>query len=418
MSDQISRYLQLFFELQLAQWNNYAHGARHDLNELDRSIYACLQASDNPFVGSDLAKRVYLEIRCRGLVDKHPQVSLLRNRLDDWSNYEADLTAAERGDQKNHRLALATRMKTDVLQLMQLRQELARKQGFLSYPQLVLQTEGLSLDWTRQQVAAYLERHLPAARSLIAYHGIQWDSWFSDLRKLGELPVTANADELAAGLLQHLGFQDALPRISLHLREDGLAGYTGVIQPGFDVRVLARPPHSLPTLATFFHELGHACYHALSQATGLLQTWTSCFDEAMAVLLEQVGLRLTLPEPAVYERARQISLLENVRCAISYLFEADLWLQPERAEELYLLHYGRLGLDLGDSAAWSLDSFRSLDPMYIQNYVLGAVFAVQTIDRWLRDHGQDYLAWGKELRGLYALGRRSIPREGFQANER
>ncbi|MGI6358702.1 MAG: hypothetical protein ACOX2K_08440 [Bacillota bacterium] len=407
MGNAVKRYLRLFFELQLAQWQNYAQGAKHDLSRLDAALYACLREETCLSGCSPEAQPIYAAIRRRGLVDRHPQVSRLRNRLDDWDNYGAGLTEEVRKDSQAYRVALARRMRPDVLQLMALRQNLARARGCSSYPHLVLQTEGLDYDWTRAQVTRYLQRHLPTGRRLIAAHDIKWNTWWSDLRLLGELPLVDDAQALAASLLQRLGLADAWPRISLHIREDGLAGYTGVITPGADVHVLVRPVRSLSALATLCHELGHACYHALRRAEGWQQLWSSSYDEAMAVLLEWVGLHVLLGEGTRLRRTQEIALLENVRCAISYLFELELWQAPEQAEPLYLQHYGRLGLDLGEPLLWALDSFRSIDPMYIQNYVLGAIVAEQMLTRWLNSYGHDYEAWGREIRQLYALGHSS-----------
>jgi len=102
-----------------------------------------------------------------------------------------------------------------------------------------------------------------------------------------------------------------------------------------------------------------------------------------------------------------ISLLENVRCAVSFLFELDLWLSQENPEELYLEHYGKLGLAIEDPMVWALDSFRSVDPVYIHNYVLGSIAADQIVNKleslFLNQPPQLYGRW-LEVE-LYSLGR-------------
>lgn len=397
------RYLQLFFRLQLAQWENYAQQGRHDLCQVDADIYSALLAADTPEDCSKREAAVWSSIRRRGLVDKHPAVARLRNRLDDWDNYLSPLPLPELPELERRNI-LATRMQADVLELLRLRTQLAKQQGEL-YPDLVMQSEDLDLAWVEQSVAAYLEQNLDSARRLIAAHKISWDSWFSDLARLGALPLATDTQKLVTELLGELGLDDALPLIALQIKANGLAGYVGVIQPGEDVRVLTRPAHSLSALLTLCHELGHACCHALNQSDGLYQTWTSSYDEAMAMLFERIGMRISLSE-SDRERASQLTLLENVRCAISFLFELDIWRQPDRAEELYLAHYGKLGLDLGDPSLWVLDSFRSIDPVYVHNYVLGSILAEQVLTQLRKVHGNDYLLWGQELRTLYADGRR------------
>lgn len=397
------RYLQLFFALQQAQWENYSENSGHNLAAIDDAIYTCLL---DPGESTDISGReaaIWHSIQRRGLVDKQPAVSLLRNRLDDWDNYSLGLPPAGEGP-AGRRLLLAAKMQPDVLRLMQLRTRLARQMGYLSYPELVLQSEELDLAWVQQLVNEYLEQHLDTARQLIQEHRITWGNWFSALSGLGQLSVTADAETMADQVCSRLGFTDALPSLSWRVNSDGLAGYTGVLAPGRDVRMLLRPIRSLAELRTFCHELGHACCHALNRATGLCQTWTASYDEAMAVLLEQIGLQLLLPK-ATLAQAEQVALLENVRCAISFLFELDVWEQPEQAETLYNQHYGQLGLDVGNPQVWALDSFRSIDPMYIHNYVLGAVIARKVISHLEQAHGEDHSLWGQDLRALFVDGR-------------
>ncbi len=397
------RYLELFFDLQRAQWENYAEGAGHDLTAIDDTVYTCLLNAGESIDSTGRAAVIWHSIQRRGLVDKHPAVSLLRNRLDDWDNYSLGLPPAGEAPAER-RLLLAARMQPDVLRLMQLRNSLAQQMGYVSYPELVMQSEELELQAARQLVSEYLQRHLDRARQLVREQQITWSNWFSDLSRLGQLPFIADAEVLTADLLGRLGLADALSSLSLRVNSGGLAGYTGVLAPGRDLRMLLRPIRSLAELRTFCHELGHACCHALNRATGLCQTWTASYDEAMAVLLEQIGLQMLLPEAAL-EQARRIALLENVRCAISFLFELELWERPARAETLYDQHYGQLGLDVGNPVVWALDSFRSIDPVYIQNYVLGALIAEKVMHRLEQVHGRDYRHWGQELRALFVDGR-------------
>lgn len=62
-------YLDLFFQLQRQQWENYADAAGHDLGEINRAIYTLLDAAgpENPFQGRNAI--VWQAIRNRGRVD-------------------------------------------------------------------------------------------------------------------------------------------------------------------------------------------------------------------------------------------------------------------------------------------------------------------------------------------------------------
>lgn len=78
---------------------------------------------------------------------------------------------------------------------------------------------------------------------------------------------------------------------------------------------------------TLGHELGHALAHLRNRNSGLFLTWTTSFDESMAVTLEQIAARLWLT-PEQRQVAHELWLLEGVRCALSFLFELALWENP------------------------------------------------------------------------------------------
>lgn len=86
-----------------------------------------------------------------------------------------------------------------------------------------------------------------------------------------------------------------------------------------------------------------------------------------------------------------------VRCAISALFEFDLWEEPGKAEELFVTHYGKLGLPINEPEIWALDSFRSIDPVYIHDYVIGATLAQPLINYLTQLYSIDYSSWGSWL---------------------
>ncbi|MTI95482.1 MAG: hypothetical protein FH749_08325 [Firmicutes bacterium] len=143
------QYLNLFFLGQKAQWENYADRAEHNLNNIDAEIYQLLAANQELLTSS---RDVNLQrILLRGLVDKDPEVSMLRNRLDSQSAYLYDNPS---------RSTLAIRMKPDVLKLMVLRNQKAKVFGFANYPELVFHCEGLDREQVKQTVSDYLETNL------------------------------------------------------------------------------------------------------------------------------------------------------------------------------------------------------------------------------------------------------------------
>jgi hypothetical protein len=64
------------------------------------------------------------------------------------------------------------------------------------------------------------------------------------------------------------------------------------------------------------------------------------------------------------------------------------------------------------SELWALDTFRSIDPVYIHNFVIGYVVARKTRDHLTREYGQDFGQWGACLRRNHlADGRRRTLKE-------
>jgi hypothetical protein len=398
-------YLDLYFAGQRCQWENYADGAGHDLRATDALLYDLVkQAPVSDFPGGRKG-RIARAIVDRGLVDRSPEVSRLRNRLDDRSDYEAGIPAKIDHDPMRRRLALARRMRADVLQLMELRNTESKRLSYASYPDLVMFSEDLDLGETRKEVSGYLERSLNEARNLAQSNHMSWDTWFRDLECFDVRQQPRSADGIIRQVLNELGLVEALTAITIVEKEQPFSGYAEVIEPGRDVRILVKPVTSLEGVRTVCHELGHALYHALDKSDGLFQTWTAVCDEAMAVVVERLGLEIIL-DKAGREAAQKISLLENVRCGISFLFEMNLWEHPEEAEQLYLEHYGQLGLPVQHPEVWAVDSFRSIDPVYIQNYVLGAAAAETTLEFLRNAYGDQHETWGAWLREHYfARGR-------------
>jgi hypothetical protein len=212
-------------------------------------------------------------------------------------------------------------------------------------------------------------------------------------------------------MLECLGFERLQEAIPITVQEQAIEGYAGILSVPHDIRILVRPISSLNRWLTLFHELGHALAHALNAQPGIFKTWTSVHDESMAVVIEHIAASVLLDQ-ANRESARALSILENTRCAISALFEFELWEHPEAAERLYLRHYAQLGLPIASPEVWALDSFRSLDPVYVQNYVIGDLVADKTINLLDREYGRNSRQWGRWLlRNYYADGRKRSLRE-------
>lgn len=350
-------YMAAFWARQRAQWSLYSGepemAPTHTAFAAARDILECPTLPDRRSSVLRLAAR-------RDVVDLEPTIKALCDRLDADDGYGAGIDLHEK----------AVRVMPDVLQLMRLRSSRAICCGAASYPALVLASEELDAQWLRRFLDEFLERNLPAAHGLSVSLGLDPINWFRKLDSLAEPPPITDPVELWGRLvdLLHPGNLPAEP--SFFIEDRGLAGYTGALRVPDDVRILARPAQSLHQWLTLVHEMGHALRHLSCTQTGALATWTTVDDETGAIIVEHLATAALLPG-RLAAAARDIQLLEAVRCAISACFELDLWDNPDDAQQLYTKWYGRLVDGALDAALWALDSFRSIDPMSVFSYVIG-----------------------------------------------
>ena len=401
-----SRYMELFWRQKRSQWENYVDEAHHDLCAYDEQIFALLSPYQGTLEGGTRCEKVLNAIIDRACVDSHPRVAQLRNRLDDRDNYTCDIESIDKRDRIRFRQLLSERMREDVLQLMRQRQCLARRLGYGSYPELVLWADELDPEPVRALLLEQMKRGLPVVTALAKSYGIKWSSWTEDLASIGNHSASADPVRLVNLVLECLGFDRLRAAIPIVVKEQGIVGYAGVLFVPDDIRILMRPITDLQQELTLHHELGHAIAHALNRQQGIFKTWTSSHDEAMAVVMERIAALIALDD-AQRKAAQELWLLEDTRCATSALFELELWDKPDKAEELYLHYYGAWDIGAPPAGVWAADSFRSVDPVYIQNYIVAARVADQTVAFLRKRFADNFTEWGSWLaENYYADGRR------------
>ncbi|MCK4413515.1 MAG: hypothetical protein KAY32_08230 [Candidatus Eisenbacteria sp.] len=399
-------YLKHFWKFQRCQWENYADDAQHALSVIDKEMFELVTSYRDTFELSGRRGEVFKAIMARELVERHPDVSRLRNRLD------LDKQSRYYGGEFSER-DLARRIKPDVLELMRTRNHLSQKLGFPSYVALVLSTEEVELESLIALLEQHLQDHLSTARTLVRTHQITLTtSWLSGLDTIGCLDSDFSPIGSIEQFWQRIGFAHLKGTIPLISQEQPtVSGYVGVLSVPDDVRILVRSVDTLGRWLTLFHELGHATAHALNEENGIFTTWTSVYDETMAEVLESIASFMLLDEPN-QQSARELKILTGTRCAISGLFEFALWENPSDAERLYVEHFNRLGLEVQDPEVWALDTFRYLDPIYIFNYVIGHQVADRTLKFLNKEYGDEFSKWGDWLKhNYYADGRRRSLRE-------
>jgi hypothetical protein len=382
-------YLKQFWKLQLYQWENYVEGAHHDLCAEDKEIYRLVECHKDTVHPPNRKGRVTHDIIARELVDKNPEVSQLRNQLD-------ELFIGGVSERPKHELAHIA--EPFVLDLMRIRDRLARESGYSSYVDLVLSTEEIEQDRLVAFLNQYLEKNLKAARRIAKKRQSYTPQYMSNNKDQDSHPTLPVFE-----FLDQMGYDKLKDTIRIIV---GDWGYEGILSPD-DIRILVTP-------TDLFHELGHAITHSLNTEVGIFKTWTGAFHESMAEIVDLIASRMLLDQIG-REAARDDRVLSHTRYAISALFEFSLWESPDQAESLYTQHHRQLDERVSDPSLWPLDTFRSIDPVFIHNYVIGAVVAEQTVGFLEDNYGTDYRGWGEWLeKNYFCDGRRRSLQEKLE----
>lgn len=398
-------YMDKYWKLRTAQWNNYFENKNYNLTDLDTEIYNFIKQYIDKVHSLDRKSQVAVSIIKKDYVDKNPDVSVLRNKIDNEKNYSCIIPEFIKADKYKYKLALSEKMKEDVIKLMSVRNSLSKQSEFNSYPELIFVTEEIDKNNIIRSLNRFLDCNLPKAKKIIKKYDIKWETWFSDLNRISIINKQYDPVKLMKQLLDTIGFFEVMDGIKIYFREKGITGYAAQLSPN-EIRIAMKPIESLNILRTLFHELGHAVSYSLNRGTGIFKILPASQDEAMAVVMEYIAFNLLELNSKDKEKMYELITLEYVRCAISSLFEFDLWDNIENAEELYIKHYSKLGLKINEPSIWVLDTFRSIDPVYIHNFAIGALLAEKMINYFESLYSVDYNKWGHWLYdNIYKDGR-------------
>jgi hypothetical protein len=233
--------------------------------------------------------------------------------------------------------------------------------------------------------------------------------WYSLLGEIGPTPGQFEVVPAAHAVLERTGLDSALGGVHLEAEPGRAAGFVLDCGP-HDIRLSLRES---PAPALVFHELGHAVGRALNRDADILRLLPTSTDEAFGEGFELIA-EATPEFEAIYggasgaaRRAHRVEgVLENARLVASFNFEMKLWEDQSAPEDLYRNCYSEMDIDVGDETLWPLDSFRSLDPVYVHNYILGRLVGAATLT-FLQDHvsREPSPLWGQWLtHNFYADG--------------
>ena len=379
-------------KLDLLTWQYYTSGADQALLETEiaqtrGAMHRLLQ--DTPFDG-DGPPELRADMAL-AKIEVEPEVSRLRGIFEYDDGDLAPETAA-------HYL----------LELCRLRNRHARTQGYASYPQLALHAQGLSDrgDTYGRSVLRYLRK--PAAKDIAELPDIPCMEQYWDVleEQFGPTPHGAytpdNYRQFLQSLLEALGLSHVAEHLEIVVAEQPYAvGVAFDLSQGDSRRagILIRPA-GVRAFFTAAHELGHALlYLRRSSAHSVLPAW---LDEGYAHLIEndECLIRVALQHLCLDERItawltvhRRLHRIEHNRIWASILTEDALWACVDRADltdegkiamitdQCAGFYRQHLGTTYADPLKWALDSFRSIDPVYVHAYALARDFAALMLER-------------------------------------
>lgn len=386
-------YLDYYWNNKMFQWKNYFEHGNYDLSSIDDNVYRIVSKYNGLIIPSDRKSKIVHSLIEKNLIEKNPLVANLRNQIDNLDNYTQNIPLNL--DRNNYLFEISSRMKNDVLNLMNKRNYFAKELGYSSYPDLILNAEEIDKNALIKFLKRYVNVNLPIVKELIDKYKIRWESWHSDLNNISISIDHLNHIDVIKQLANTMGFDLNYNKIRIIFKEHEITGAACEVSPN-DIRIVVTPIKSLINLSTLLHELGHAITYYYNNEEGLYKIIPPCYDEAMAVVIENIAPKI-LFDDNIKERIADIQLLEYTRCAISSLFEFELWECPEKADDLYIKYYGMLGFNIINPVIWAFDSFRSIDPVYIHNYVIGAVLAKNLITYFTQTYSNNYKEWGTWL---------------------
>lgn len=303
-------------------------------------------------------------------------------------------------------------LETDLVSLIKVRNEEAKKNGFKSFTDYIFS----QLYLNREDVLQLFEMILAKTHSLwksivkMASSQLKFDDinpW--DLSYFLNNILISNTEALFPKEKIIQSFNDILNNFNLTLdelpvkikeRDIPYGGLCFVFDPGRDIRILANPGNGYKWFTTIFHEFGHAMQfvtrrdHSYTVVTGD----PSFFLEAMAKIFEKFTqedewlLKMGVANNLIidFRRSILINRIARIRSIIAQsLFEIQLYEDQSGEIDLrFKKHMENInGIHYPLIPNWAGNTLYVTHPIYLQNYVLAEMIAVQTVDYYKETHG-------------------------------
>lgn len=351
-------------------------------------------------------------------VKRHPEVRALTRELGDamiTHEYQIAGMRSDLGQIKNilrtspdtklredawrGKIALSKTLAPKLLQLINLRNHLAKDLGYTNYAEFTLQLEGLSLAQVKNMLTELTQASNPIYQKILIegqekLNLSQIDPW--DLMYLLEsmgavdpqlfpkekiIPALKEWSQIHHADLAELGIEVVFTDIPYN-------GLCCQIKPG-DIRILANPADGHTYFRTLFHELGHALHGAYNaQKYFIFRRDSGILGEGMAELIAYITRKPRWLESMGFDQTDSLQIQKRLIAPwFHYLRErtanalAEYQIYENTTENpdqiLATTERDILGVAFNLTPRWAADSWYINFPVYWQNYVLADLIASQ-----------------------------------------
>lgn len=285
-----------------------------------------------------------------------------------------------------------------LLELIRLRNDLAKEQGFNTYADLVLELDGLSLTQVRQMLTELTKASDPIYQQILSEGqqklGLEtiepWDIMYL-LEQMGNITKSNFPKEKIEYQLQKWGKAHGadLKELGIQMVATDIP-YNGLCASltNREIKIITNPTNGHGSYETMFHELGHALHSAFNEQKGILKNESQPLTEGIAEIfgyitrhpewLKEIGIH---PEEIADVRKRLIApMFHYLRERTAFaLAEYQIYEDPSCEADAVLaqMEHEVLGITHNTAPRWAASAWYINFPIYWQSYILADMVASQ-----------------------------------------